>query len=87
MKRVTLSVLIGCLLTGTLTVCLRIPTNGPTLLDLLVAVPFQMLTMLITKDETLGEFVYFGLQIIVFSGTCYLSLTAFRHFRRDGQSN
>jgi hypothetical protein len=84
MKRIIFSGIIGCLLTGILTVCLRIPTNGPTPLDIFVAVPFQILTSLLTKEEPLGEFVYFGLQIIVFSSICYLVLYAFGRIRRDG---
>jgi len=83
MKRILISCLIGCLLTGLLTVCLRIPTNGPTPLDLLVAVPFQILASLITKDRYLGEIVFYGVQIIVFGGICYFVLTTFRVFRRD----
>jgi hypothetical protein len=84
MKRILISGLIGCSLTGLLTACLRIPTNGPTLLDLFVAVPFQILASLITKDRALGEFVYYGIQIIVFGGICYFVLSAFRWFRREG---
>jgi hypothetical protein len=84
MKRIIISGLIGCLLTGLLTVCLRVPTNGPTLLDVFVAVPLQILASLITKDRAFGEFVYYGIQIIVFGGICYFVLSAFRVFRRDG---
>jgi|GEM_PF-5179537 len=82
MKRILISSLIGCLLTGLLFAICQVPTSGPTPI-VFVVVPFQILASLITKDRVLGEFVYYGIQIIVFGGICYLVLSAFRNSRPD----
>jgi hypothetical protein len=84
MKRILVSILIGCLLTGLLFAICQVPTSGPTPI-VFVVVPFQILASLITKDRALGEFVYYGIQIIVFGGICYFALSVFRGFRREGQ--
>jgi hypothetical protein len=82
MKRIVTSILIACLLTGLLFVICQVPTSGPTPI-VFVVMPFQILASLITKDRAVGEFVYYGVQIVVFGGMCYLLLGAFRGFRRD----
>jgi hypothetical protein len=83
MKRILVSILIGCLLTGLLFAICQDPTSGPTPI-VFVVVPFQILASLITKDRAVGEFVYYGIQIIVFGGMCYLVLRVFSCLRRDG---
>jgi len=83
MKRILVSILIGCLLTGLLFAICQDPTSGPTPI-VFVVVPFQMLASLITKDQASGELVYYGIQIIVFGGMCYLVLRVFSCLRRDG---
>ena len=81
MKRLLISALIGGLLTGLLFAVSQVPTSGPTPLPIFVVVPFQVLASLITKDRTLGEFGFYGIQFLVFSGVGYLVMCMLRGFR------
>ena len=85
MKRFVISIICGALLVLILSAVIRIPTNGPTFLDICVVLPFQLVAMAITKDRAFGEFVFYGLQVIVFSTVCYLFLAVGANLRSGGK--
>ena len=78
MKRIVLSAVIGCLLTTIIYFVCQIPSHGPTLLALIWILPIQILASLITKDRSLGEYAFFGLQLSILGGKSYLVLEVFK---------
>ena len=82
MKRLIYSASLGCLLTALLYALIQIPTSGPTPLTAFVALVFQIPTMLITRDRTLGEYVYYAIQILFFSVMSYGILAMLRSVRQ-----
>ena len=71
MKRIIYSVILGCALTALLCELIQIPTSGPTLLDMLVVLLFQIPATLITKDRVAGEYVFYAIQVLFFSTLSY----------------
>ncbi len=54
------------------------PRNGPTLGILILIIPFQVMTNLITHDRQMGEIIYIALQVIFWSLLTYPFLFALK---------
>ena len=72
MKKLLLSLLIGCALTAILYWYCEQPSNGSGWIVMAFVVPLQIIAMVITKNDDLGEMVFYGLLVIWFSFGGYL---------------
>jgi hypothetical protein len=87
MKRLIFSTILGCALTVLLYALIQIPTSGPTPLDAFVVLVFQIPTMIITKDRILGEYVFYGIQVLFFSALSYGILAMVKYIRQPNKPN
>jgi hypothetical protein len=82
MKKALLCAGLGSAITGLFYLYAGLPRTGPDPLVVIIAVPLQILARLITKDRTTGEFLYYAMQVVLFSGLSYLILGAFGSLRK-----
>jgi hypothetical protein len=82
MKRVLLSICIGCVITWLLFLYGAHPRSGPTPIIALLMVPFQLLASFVIKDQIVGEILYYGMQVIVMSLLSYVVLYIVSQFRK-----
>jgi len=73
MKKILLSIGIGCLITWVVYLFASQPSNGPRFIAL-VLLPFRLFASLVTQDRAFGEVVYFGTQILLVSSISFAAL-------------
>ena len=71
MKKIFISLVVGCFVTWLMYLYTSHPRTGPTLGIILLILPFNVLTSIITKEEPWADFIYIGLQIGFWSLLCF----------------
>ena len=69
MVKVLLSIVLGCAITGLVFLYGSIPRESPSVAVVILVLPFQIVARLIADNGIAGEIVYFGSQVIFWSGT------------------
>jgi uncharacterized protein (DUF983 family) len=77
LPKVFISLFIGIVLTYLVFLFGSIHQSGPSSICLLLVMPFQILSSLITNGRVAGEFVYYGLQVAFYGGAVYLLINFF----------
>jgi hypothetical protein len=72
MKKIFLSIGIGCGITWALYLFASQPSDGLRLI-VFVLLPFRLFASLVTKDRAFGEVVYFGSQILLASSIAFVA--------------
>jgi len=76
-RRILLSVLMGCFLTGLVYLYGTHPRNGPSLGIMVLIIPFQIVASLIAESEPYADIAYFTIQVVFWGLLCFTILCFF----------
>src|ERR1700677_2378577 len=82
-RRILLSFLIGCFLTGAIYLYGIHPRNGPTTGIAILIIPFQVVASLVTQNEPVADIIYYTIQVLFWSLLCFCVLCILGKFKKS----
>ena len=82
MKRILLSILVGCILAGIVYLYGCFPSIGTNFAYKILIVPFMLAASLIPADGLASDIIYYIIQVIFYSIVCFGILSILAKFKK-----